>query len=258
MYNIAMKYIYGPVPSWRLGKSLGIDLISENKICSFDCVYCQLGELDAGECPRKVFNPTADILKEFDSLDLSKLSIDYITFSGMGEPTLALNIGEVAAEIKKRTKIPIALLTNATLLWDEAVRKDLANIDKIIAKLDASNDEVLKIVNQSTASVSFEKIIEGIRKTKQQYPNKLALQMMFVPQNIKYAGDLAKLAKEISPIEVALNTPLRKSAVAPISKVKMEKVKKLFSPLKIISVYDQSPVSSQPLDEKDVLKRRPK
>lgn len=252
-----MKYIYGPVPSWRLGRSLGIDLISDSKACNFDCVYCQLGNFTAAHCQRKVFNSTADILKEFDSLDLSKLSIDYITFSGMGEPTLALNIAEVAREIKKRTKIPIALLTNSTFLYDEQVRKDLVDVDKIIAKMDAPSNEVLKLVSQPVPNVSFETILDGIKKTKQQYPAKLALQIMLVPQNIKSAADLAKLAKGIKPIEVALNTPLRKSAVAPISKAEMAEVKKLFSPLKIISVYDQTPVSSKPLDEKDVLKRRP-
>lgn len=252
-----MKYIYGPVPSWRLGRSLGIDLISEVKACTFDCVYCQLGNLSALECERKVFNPTQSILQEFDSLHLNQLEIDYITFSGMGEPTLALNIAEVAREIKKRTKIPIALLTNSTLLHDEAVRKDLINIDKIIAKLDAPNDEILKLTNQSAANINFTNIIEGIKKAQVQYPDKLALQIMFVPQNIKFAANLAKLAKEIDPIEVALNTPLRKSQAAPISKEEMEEIKPLFSPLKVISVYDQPPVSSQPLDEKDVLRRRP-
>ena len=207
-----MKYIYGPVASWRLGRSLGVDLISGDKYCSFDCLYCQVGNGNAKTLLRKVFIPTDEIIKEFESLP-KDLEYDYITFSGTGEPTLALNIGEVAQEIKKRSSKPIALLTNSTTMSDPKVQEDLKSIDLVIAKLDAASDTVLKKMNQPGGDVDLARIIEGIKNFKQG----LALQVMITQKNIDDAANIARLAKEINPRIVYIGTPTRDCAEKALS-----------------------------------------
>ena len=250
-----MKYIYGPVSSWRLGKSLGIDLISGDKSCSFDCIYCQLGKTITYVTERQIFAPTAQVLQEFDSLP--KLNIDYVTFSGCGEPTLAANLGEVISEIKKRTKTRIAVLTNSSLMRDPEVRKELGLADLISAKLDAPDEKIFKIINRPVKALSFQDIIEGIKEFNKEFPGRLALQIMFVPENKDSASKLADLAKEIKPAEVHINTPLRPSATKPLSKEELLKIKALFSPLKAYCVYDVEMPEVKPLDFKETIKRRP-
>jgi len=126
------KYIYGPVPSWRLGSSLGIDPLSKDgKVCSFDCLYCQLGETKFLTDERKKFVPGEEVIGELDSLPT--LKIDYITFSGMGEPTLASNLGQMIKAIKKIRKEKIAVLTNSSLMHREDVQKDLFCADFVVA-----------------------------------------------------------------------------------------------------------------------------
>ena len=257
-----MKYIYGPVPSWRLGRSLGIDLISGENICTFDCIYCQLGKTVRHIIKREIFVPTSAIVKELESLP--ELEVDYITLSGTGEPTLAINLGEIISEIKKRFKNRVAVLTNSSLMHDHQVRKELSRADLVVAKLDAPNEEVFRVVNQPTNGITLHMVIEGIRKFNEEYPLKLALQIMFVPQNKKYAADLAALAKEIKPVEVEINTPLRPcppageaGPVKPLPPEELTKIKELFKPLKVYSVYDVKRPETRPMDEKETEKRRP-
>lgn len=251
-----MKYIYGPVPSWRLGKSLGVDLISGEKTCTFDCIYCQLGKTVRHIIKREIFVPTSEIVKELKSLP--QLEIDYITLSGTGEPTLAANLGEVISEIKKRFKNSVAVLTNSSLMYEREVRKELSLADLVVAKLDASNEKIFRIVNQPTNGISFSVILEGIKKFNNEFPGKLALQIMFVPQNKEYAADLAALAKEIKPVEVEVNTPLRPCPVKPLPPEELSKIKELFRPLKVYSVYDVERPETKPMDEIETRKRRPK
>lgn len=248
-----MKYIYGPVPSWRLGRSLGIDLISGEKRCSFDCSYCQLGNGNVQTFERKVFIKTGEIIKEFESLP-KDLEYDYITFSGSGEPTLASNIGEVAAEIKKRSKKPIALLTNSTMLHDPLVRKELKNIDLVLAKLDASCEEILGKVN---CGKGFDQIISGIKAFKKEYPQKLALQIIFTQKNIDDAEKIAKLAKEIEPKIVYIGTPTRECGEGPLPEEKINELERFFNPLLTKSVYSARKVDANPIDIKETKKRRP-
>ncbi len=250
-----MKYIYGPVPSWRLGRSLGVDLVSGEKTCSFDCIYCQLGKTVRHIVKRQLFVPTSEIVKELESLP--QLQLDYITLSGTGEPTLAANLGDVISEIKKRFRQPVAVLTNASLMYDKQVRKELGLADLVVAKLDAPNEEIFKIVNQPTNGITLSLIINGIKSFNEEYPGKLALQIMFVPQNRESAADLANLAKQINPVEVEVNTPLRPCSIKPLSPEELSEIKELFKPLKVYSVYDVERPKTKPLDLKETLKRRP-
>jgi len=250
-----VKYIYGPVPSWRLGKSLGIDLISGEKSCTFDCIYCQLGKTVRHIIKRQVFIPTSAVIAEFEKLP--KLEIDYITLSGTGEPTLAANLGEMVSEIKKRSDKRVAVLTNSSLLHDPRVRKELGLADLVVAKLDAPNEEIFNTVNKPTNGFTLHMVIEGIKKFNQEYPGKLALQIMFIPQNKDYARDLADLAKGIGPIEVQINTPLRPCPIKPLPPEELSKLKEIFKPLKVYSVYDVQRPETKPMDEREVKKRRP-
>ena len=151
-----MKIIYGPVASWRLGKSLGIDLIcSEKKICSFDCIYCQLEKTDRITRQRESFI-SLDKLKKDLQHALQQTTPDVITLSGMGEPTLAKNMNEAIKIIKELTDLPLAILTNSSLMYDKNVQSDLKELDIIVAKLDAPNQVLFqKYDNQSQNALRF-------------------------------------------------------------------------------------------------------
>ena len=199
--------VYGPVNSWRLGKSLGIDLIMDPSTCSFNCTYCQLGFIQKITTERKIFVPTEKVLDDFRASNWQKA--DVITFSGSGEPTLAKNIGEVIGKIKKITNRPIGILTNATLFNDPQVRKDILGADVISVKLDAPDDKTLQAINRPASGVNLNLILSGIQKVKKEFQGKLQIQTMFMPQNKNQINELAKLLNEIKPDDIALNTPTR-------------------------------------------------
>ncbi|OGI10317.1 MAG: hypothetical protein A3I68_07575 [Candidatus Melainabacteria bacterium RIFCSPLOWO2_02_FULL_35_15] len=209
----SISSVYGPVNSWRAGSSLGIDLIMDPSTCSFNCTYCQLGFIQRITKERKSFVPTKKILEDFKTSEWK--DADVITFSGSGEPTLAINIGEVISEIKKITKKPIAILTNATLFNDPQVRSDVLDADLISVKLDAPDDKTLQAINRPAEGINLNLILSGIQKLKKDIVKAchgkplLQIQTMFMPQNKNQVKELAKLLNEIKPDEVALNTPTR-------------------------------------------------
>ena len=251
------KYIYGPVPSWRLGRSLGIDPISnENKICSFDCIYCQLGKTDFHTRRRRIFVSVADIIGEL--LSLPPIEVDYITFSGRGEPTLAANIGELISEVKKIRKEPVAIITNSSLLYSKNVRSDLSKADLVIAKLDAPLEQLFESINIPVRGVNLIKTVYYMKKFKEDYTGKFALQIMFMNENYKYAGEMARMAGDINPDEVQLNTPLRICAVKSLSSDKMDEIEGHFKGLNTVSVYNNIRKKVVPVSRKDTLKRRGK
>lgn len=231
-------------------------MISGDKVCTFDCIYCQLGRTVRHIIKRQTFVPIPDIIQEIEHLP--DLKIDYITFSGTGEPTLAANLGDAIEKIKARFNKPIAVLTNSSLMHDPQVRKELGSADLVVAKLDAPNEKLFKLINQPTNGITLHLVVEGLKRFDREYPGKLALQMMFVPQNKEYAAEMAVLAKEIDPVEVQLNTPLRPCPIQPLSPEELSKIKKLFKPLKVYSVYDVKRPEVNVMDLKETLKRRPK
>ena len=256
------NYIYGPVPSWRLGSSLGIDPISyKGKVCTFDCLYCQIGETRFLTGKRSVFVPTAKIIKELKSLP--PLNIDYITFSGTGEPTLAKNLGQMIKTVRKLRHEKIAVLTNSSLMKRKDVRKDLLLADLVVAKLDVSSQSGLNEVNKPIKAVRFENIILGIKDFRKYYTGKLALQIMFISKNKKYAAEIARIAGEIRPDEIQINTPLRPCRVRPLSKKELNIIKRYFirecsNAIKIVSVYDSEKKKVKPISDEETLRRRGK
>ena len=163
--NLEFKYIYGPVPSWRLGSSLGIDLLSQKeKICNFDCVYCQLDLTIKHMVDRRIYIPIEKVIEELKILPDAR--IDYVTFSGRGEPTLAENLGQAIKAIKLIRREPIAVLTNSSLMGLEEVRRELALADFVVAKLDACTPKSLQEINRPAKGIEFGNILKGIKELK--------------------------------------------------------------------------------------------
>lgn len=210
MEKIAYKSlatVYGPVNSWRVGKSLGIDLLCVNSICSFRCIYCQLGKINDHTLARKVYVPTAQVMRDLAQCNWQ--AADVITFSGSGEPTLATNLGEAIRAVKKFTDKPIIVLTNATLLGKKSVRHDLLAADKIFCKLDAAQERTWQLINRPVAGLTLQQTIAGIKALRREYHGHLAVQTMVLPMNVKEMDELSELLKEIQPDEVQLNLPSR-------------------------------------------------
>ena len=249
------KYIYGPVSSWRLGCSLGIDLIScKEKICTFDCVYCQLGRTKAFKKKREEFVWTEKVIDEIKGLPSVK--IDYITFSGSGEPTLAKNLREVISRVRKIRKEKIAVITNSSLIYRKDVQDALRLADFVMLKLDACSEDLFIRINKPLKGITFDKILKGMKQFRSRYRGKLALQIMFIGENSIYAKDLARIAKEIAPDEVQINTPLRQCAVMPLSKKETDIIKRCFSGMNISYVYEGEKKKTTAFNKKDTLKRR--
>jgi len=258
----AFKYIYGPVPSWRLGSSLGIDPISKGrKICSFDCIYCQIGKTGLFTDERKKFIEAKEIIEELAGLPA--LKIDYITFSGAGEPTLAENLGEMIKAVKSIRKEPIAVITNGSLMESSEVRTELALADFVIVKLDACSQESLQEINRPVKGVRFDSILDGVKEFREDYQGKLALQIMFIENNKQDINKYIYLANYIKPDEVQVNTPLRPCHVRPLSRGEILKIKDYFistcKGINVVSVYDERASKDiASISDEETLKRRGK
>jgi wyosine [tRNA(Phe)-imidazoG37] synthetase (radical SAM superfamily) len=259
MPNTDYQYIYGPVPSWRLGSSLGIDLLSRpEKICSFDCTYCQLGRNNVKRTTRGLFVSTEDMIREIGSLP--EVAIDYLTFSGRGEPTLALNLGEAIRALRRIRKEKISVITNSSLMTRKDVRKDLLRADFVIAKLDAATDEVFEAVNRPAEGVRFRDVVEALADFRKEFSGRFALQIMFVAANRDTAREISDIVEVIGPDEVQLNTPLRPCMEKPLSPEDMGHIKMFFNKqgLRSVNVYSAGKKEVVPLSGADTLLRRGK
>jgi len=253
-----MKPVYGPVPSWRLGRSLGIDPVCEVKICSFDCVYCQLGKTTKKIIQRKVFVNVAEIEEELRKIPDKSKRFDVVTLSGTGEPELAKNLGEIIEVAKKVTKLPVTVLTNSSLMYDINVRKDLSKADIVVAKLDAPSYDLFKKINNPHPDIDFDCMLEGMKKFRDEFDGKYALQMMFIKQNKSYSKQMREIAKEIQPDEVQIDIPFRPCKVPKLNPSELKKVTEAFKGMNAISYYESKKPKIKPMDESETLKRRPK
>jgi wyosine [tRNA(Phe)-imidazoG37] synthetase (radical SAM superfamily) len=199
--------VYGPVESWRVGRSLGVDLLYDTSVCSFRCVYCQLGRINLHTSECRVYVTTERVLADLEAS--SWREADCITLSGSGEPTLAANLGEVVCRIKALTRKPVLVLTNATKLNDAAVRRDLASADEVFCKLDAADERTFKTIARPVAGITLGGIVRGIRRFSEEYTGRLAVQIMLTRLNWGRAEAFARLLNEIRPDEVQLNAALR-------------------------------------------------
>ncbi|GAG90670.1 unnamed protein product, partial [marine sediment metagenome] len=170
------EYIFGPVPSRRLGRSLGIDLVPF-KTCTYDCIYCQLGRTTNKTLARKDWAPINRVIKQLSSKLDSKP--DYITLSGSGEPTLFSRLEELISKIKNITDIPVAVLTNGSLLWLPEVRNALKAADMVVPSLDAGSSQIFQYVNRPHRDITFSRMLEGLVKFRNEYNGKYWLEVFF-------------------------------------------------------------------------------
>lgn len=209
-----VSHVFGPVPSRRLGRSLGVDLVSY-KACSYDCVYCQLGRTTLKTVEQREYVPTDEVIAELRKAVEHGPEIDYITFSGSGEPTLHSRIGEVIRAAKALTSIPVAVLTNGSLLHDPEVRRSLREADLVIPSLDAGCQETFQTVNRPHESLALQDVAMGIRDFSVVFPGRIWVEVMLVKGMNDGDAELERLAellRDVRAEKVQLNTVARPPA----------------------------------------------
>ena len=228
-----MEYIYGPIKSRRLGLSLGISLVTR-KVCSFDCIYCQLGKTTDRTAERKEYLSIEKILEEIklwikdNPAQANKL--DYMTFSGYGEPTLNINFGQLITRIKDLLSVKVAVITNSTFLNDPLIRQGLLNADLIVPSLDAAEQEIFEKIDAPAAGIKIEDIISGLIALRKEFPGKIWLEIMLVEginDSIEQIKKLKQIADKINPDKIQLNSPIRKTKEQDISCLAPEKLRKI-------------------------------
>jgi wyosine [tRNA(Phe)-imidazoG37] synthetase (radical SAM superfamily) len=262
------QYLYGPVPSRRLGRSLGIDLVP-HKICTYDCIYCQIGKTTDKTLVRKEYVPAGTILEEVGRFLKEETSgIDHLSLSGSGEPTLHSRIGSVIEGIQAITPIPVAVITNGSLLYEGQVRQDLLRADVVLPSLDAASPEVFDRVNRPLPEFSVEKVTEGLVEFRKVYHGQIWLEVLFCKGMNDSKEELLKMKKAIDRIRpdlIHLNTVVRppsEKGVVPIDQGEMEGIKAFFGEkASIISEFDRDPPSILERDVREeilkILRRRP-
>jgi len=223
----AERYVFGPVPSRRLGRSLGVDLVPF-KTCSYDCIYCQLGRTTHKTIERREWVPLQDVLAELKG----KLSArpDYITLSGSGEPTLFSRIQELIDRIKDMTDVPVAVLTNGSLLWRPEVREGLTPADLIIPSLDAGDEEMFRRINRPHGAISFENMLGGLIALRDEFQGQYWLEILLLAGYTDTEAQVSKLAEcaaRIRPHRVQLNTVTRPAAESFAEAVPPERLARL-------------------------------
>lgn len=229
------RYAFGPVPSRRLGRSLGVDLVPF-KTCTYDCVYCQLGPTTCKTAERKQWVPLDEVLRDVER----KLETqpDYITLSGSGEPTLFAPLDKLIQGIRELTDTPIVVLTNGSLLWLPEVRDELSEADLVIPSLDAGREVTFQTVNRPHPDISFERMLNGLialrhqGRAKQQYWLEVFVLGGHTDSDHEMAG-IRRCVDLIQPDRVQLNTvtrpPAEKSAVA-VARIRLEELAAEFTP----------------------------
>ena len=229
-----MGHIFGPVPSRRLGRSLGVDLVPF-KTCSYDCIYCQLGQTTSKTVERREWVPLNDVLEELKGKLASKP--DYITLSGSGEPTLYCRLGELIAGIRAITDVPVAVLTNGSLLWQEEVRRQLMDAHLVIPSLDAGHTSMFQAVNRPHESISFARMLEGLIDFREEYYGEYWLEVFLLAGHTAVESEVSRITacvRRIKPDRVQLNTATRPTAedyAVMVDRARMADIAGRFEPL---------------------------
>ena len=261
-------YLYGPVPSRRLGRSLGVDLIP-HKICTYDCIYCQIGKTTEKTLVRKEYVPVREILEEVGRfLEEKSSSIDVLSLTGSGEPTLHSEIRSVIEGIKAITSIPVAVITNGSLLYKEEVRESLLQADVVLPSLDAVSAEVFEKINRPCSGISIDKVIDALVEFRRVYKGQIWLEILFCQGVNDSQSELLLMKKaidRIQPDRIHLNTvvrpPFEKWAI-PLNQETIEGIRAFFGEkASIISEFDRHPpaITERDIQEEilEILKRRP-
>jgi len=262
------RHLYGPVPSRRLGRSLGVDLVP-HKVCTYNCIYCQIGETTQKTIIRKEYVPVNEILNEIETfLREGSSSVDYLSLGGSGEPTLHSEIGRIIEGIKAITSIPVAVITNGALLYDQQVREDLLKADVILPSVDAVSPDVFEKINRPYPGSSIERMIEGLVEFRKAFRGQIWLEILFCkgvndkPEELK---KMKEVIERIQPDLIHLNTVVRPPSekwAIPLNQREMEEIRAFLGErASIISEFDRHPslVSEKDIKEEilKILKRRP-
>jgi wyosine [tRNA(Phe)-imidazoG37] synthetase (radical SAM superfamily) len=244
-------FVFGPVPSRRLGFSLGVDIIPR-KYCNFDCVYCQIGKTTRQGVTRRKFFKTDTIVKEIVNTIQHAETVDFVTFSGSGEPTLNQNLGAMIREVKKNVKTPVAVITNSSLLSLKEVRNDLINADVVLPSLDAASGEMFKRINRPQTNIGIMEIIDGIKSFQKHYAGSIWLEIMLIKGMNDTKEELQKLSDIVNNLNVDkihLNTvtrPPSESDVGPLDQREMEQVRESFGDkCEIISSFEKDGIHQE-------------
>jgi wyosine [tRNA(Phe)-imidazoG37] synthetase (radical SAM superfamily) len=208
------RYIYGPVPSRRLGYSLGVDLVPF-KTCTYDCIYCQLGRTTCKTTERREYIPVAGILEDLKRKLIAGPAPDYVSLAGSGEPILHSEIGNLLRQIKRLTSIPVAVLTNGSLLWMREIQDALMEADLVLPSLDAGDERAFQRVNRPHPTIGFERMVNGIADFRERFRKPVWLEVFLLAGITGLAGEVEKIAsaaKRICPDRVQLNTVARPPA----------------------------------------------
>jgi wyosine [tRNA(Phe)-imidazoG37] synthetase (radical SAM superfamily) len=207
------RFVYGPVPSRRLGRSRGVDLVPF-KSCSYDCIYCQLGRTTNRTTERREYVPVDAVLDELAARLREGARPDYIGLAGSGEPTLHARLGDIIGGIKALTGIPVAVMTNGSLLWMPEVRAGLAQADLVLPSLDAGAPPSFERVNRPHADISFERMVEGLLAFGRDYKGQVWLEVFVlggITDRPDELGRVAAVVDRLRPAKVQLNTLARPS-----------------------------------------------
>jgi wyosine [tRNA(Phe)-imidazoG37] synthetase (radical SAM superfamily) len=231
-----MKYIYGPLKSRRLGNSLGVSLTPQ-KTCNFDCIYCQLGRTACLTDERKAYVKTVDIIHEFKAWlrnnSQAARDINFVTISGAGEPTLSSAISEVISGIKQLSGLPVAVITNASLLHIREVRSALLAADLIVPSLDAVSQGIFIKIDRPIENVKVEEIISGLVALRKEFKGQIWLEVMIVAgvnDDLRQIRMLKEAVDRIEPDKIQINSPVRAAAEKDIlaaDKKRLEEIREI-------------------------------
>lgn len=232
------KYVYGPVPSRRMGLSIGISPIAKGH-CNFSCIYCQLGRTRCMTNKREEFFNCNEIVEEFKTYLNDEIVFDVVTIVGEGEPTLYSNLGHLIKELKLITNKPIAVITNGALMSNSLVREELKNADIVLPSLDACDEEMFKKINRPYGNIKLNEIVEGLRAFSKEYNGQLWIETMIVKDindNKEFFLNLEKLLNTISYHRLYINSPVRPPAESFVEQPSKESIKEAVSILGGISI----------------------
>jgi wyosine [tRNA(Phe)-imidazoG37] synthetase (radical SAM superfamily) len=262
------RHLYGPVPSRRLGRSLGIDLVP-HKVCTYDCIYCQIGKTTERTLLRREYVPVGEILKEVGAfLQEEHPPVDHLSLGGSGEPTLHSKIRSIIEGIQAISVLPVAVITNGSLFYEQEVREDLLRADVVLPSLDAVSPEVFEKVNRPGPDFSIERVVEGLIQFRKIYQGQIWLEILFCRGVNDTEQELLRMKeaiRQIRPDLIHLNTVVRPPSetwVAPLTPDEMEKIRAFFGErASIISEFDRHILPPPETEVKErilsILMRRP-
>jgi wyosine [tRNA(Phe)-imidazoG37] synthetase (radical SAM superfamily) len=231
-----MSAVFGPVQSWRLGSTLGVDLVApDRKYCSFDCVYCPGGGRTHGVTVRPWFVGLSALQALLESyVNEADCSADFVAFTGRGEPTLAGNLGEAIDLTRTLLDLPVAVLTNSSLVPRDDVKCDLAKADMVVAKLDAPDERLFRAINRPFVRYGLAEVVDGLRDFRRGFHGRFVIQTTVVDANKACIHKVAAIARELEPHELQLNWRLT-DGTARAAATEVKEICSSFSDLNVTS-----------------------